>query len=91
MVILTMVIERMSIVWEERGPQDALLEGTGSAFVAGIAYLVMGLEQIRYLVVVYPELLLVLLGVTIVLGRYSGYRISELFRFRDLAHEARSA
>ncbi len=88
MVILTMVIERMSIIWEERGPQDALLEGAGSALVAGLAYLVMGLEQIRYLVVVYPELLLVVLGVTILMGRYSGYRITELFRFRDLARQA---
>lgn len=91
MVILTMVIERMSIIWEERGPQDALLEGTGSALVAALAYLVMGLEQLRYLAVVYPELLLVLLGVTILLGRYSGYRLSELFRFRDLARGAQSA
>jgi hypothetical protein len=84
MVILAMVIERMSIIWEERGPRDALLEGAGSALIAVIAYLVMGLALVQYLVVVYPELLLVLLGFTVMLGRYSGYRLTELSRFRDL-------
>lgn len=85
MVILAMVIERMSIVWEERGPADALLEGAGSMAIAALAYLVMGLETIQYLVFVFPELLLVVLGLTVLMGRYTGYRVSELLRFRELA------
>lgn len=85
MVILAMVIERMSIVWEERGPVDALKESAGSALIAALAFYVMSLDQVQHLVFVFPELLLALLGLTIVMGRYSGYRISELFRFRNLA------
>jgi hypothetical protein len=84
MVILAMVIERMSIVWEERGPVDALKESAGSALIAALAFYVMSLDQVQHLVFVFPELLLALLGLTIVMGRYSGYRISELFRFRKL-------
>jgi hypothetical protein len=91
MVILAMVIERMSIIWEERGPHDALLEGAGSALIAILAYLAMGLDLVQYLVIVYPELLLVILGATIMLGRYSGYRLSELVRFRDLVPNQGSA
>lgn len=85
MVILAMVIERMSIVWEERGPGGALLEGGGSMLIAALTYLVMGLETVQYLVFVFPELLLVVLGLTILMGRYTGYRLSELIRFRELA------
>ncbi len=33
----------------------------------------------------YPEVLLILLGFTLILGRYSGYRLTELSRFRALA------
>lgn len=87
MVIISMVIERMSIVWEERGPVDALKDGLGSLVMAALAYVIMGLPLIRHLVFVYPEILLVVLGLTIALGRYSGYRLSELFRFRELASE----
>ena len=31
----------------------------------------------------YPELLGVVLAGQVVLGRYTGYRLSELYRFRD--------
>jgi hypothetical protein len=33
----------------------------------------------------------VLLGITLLLGRYSGYRLTELFRFRALAAEREEA
>lgn len=85
MVIIAMVIERMSIVWEEHGPKNALLDGFGSLVIAAIAYLVMGIDLFSWWVLVFPELLLVLLGLTIALGRYTGYRVTELFRFREVA------
>jgi hypothetical protein len=34
MVIMTMTIERMSIVWEERGPGEAMKEGLGTLVAA---------------------------------------------------------
>jgi 7 transmembrane helices usually fused to an inactive transglutaminase len=52
-----------------------------------LAYLIMGQERLQHLVFVFPELLLILLAVTLILGRYSGYRLMELFRFRALARE----
>ncbi len=84
MVILAMVIERMSIIWEERGAAESLIEGAGSLLVAALAYVVMGIDYLNYLVFVFPELLLILLGVLVAMGRYTGYRLSELIRFREL-------
>ncbi len=85
MVILTMTIERMSIVWEERGAAEAIQEGLGSLATAVLAYLVMTNDYVTHMVFVFPELLLVLLGGTLLLGRYSGYRLLELRRFKVLA------
>ena len=87
MVIMTMTIERMSIVWEERGPGEALQQGLGSLIVAALAYLVMSVEYVRHLVFVFPELLLVVLAAMLLLGRYSGYRLTELVRFRVLTKD----
>ena len=84
MVIMTMTIERMSIVWEERGSGEAIKQGLGSLLVAATCYLVMGLPIVEHLVFVFPELLLVTLAATLLLGRYTGYRLTELFRFREL-------
>ncbi len=84
-VILTMVIEHMSVVWEESGPMATLKEGLGSLFVAIIGYLVMTNQYLSYIMFEFPELLLVLLAMFILLGCYTGYRLTELVRFRDLA------
>jgi hypothetical protein len=85
MVILTMTIERMSIVWEERGPGEALVAGFGSLVTAALAFLVMNVKYVEHLVFVFPELLLVLLAATLLLGRFSGYRLMDLYRFSALA------
>jgi len=85
MVILTMTIERMSVVWEERGPRDAIIDGLGSLLVASIAYGIMDMTMLQHVAFVFPETLLVVLAVILLLGSYTGYRLTELRRFRVLA------
>ncbi|MGC8658023.1 MAG: inactive transglutaminase family protein [Desulfomonilaceae bacterium] len=85
LVILTMTIERMSIVWEERGAGESLLSGLGSIFAAALAFIAMNNKFLEHLTFVFPELLLALLAATLLLGRYSGYRLTDLYRFKALA------
>jgi hypothetical protein len=84
MVILAMTIERMSILWEESGAREAILQGLGSLFVACLGYLVMTNETLMYLIFVFPELLLVVLGLCLWMGGYTGYRLVELVRFKGM-------
>jgi len=85
MVIISMVIERMSVVWEERGAFTAIREGMGSLVMAALSFLAMSIDILAYWVTVYPEINLIVLGVIIAIGRYTGFRLLELSRFRDLA------
>jgi hypothetical protein len=84
MVILSMTIERMSIVWEERGASEAIQEGFGSLVVAAVAYVVMGIRALEHIVFVFPELLLLVIALALLAGRYTGYRLLELRRFKAL-------
>ncbi len=85
MVILTMTIERMSIVWEESSAGEAIKQGAGSLAVAAITYLAMTNAMVEYLMYQFPELLFVLMGSCVLMGRFTGLRLSELWRFRALA------
>ncbi|HEY6645257.1 inactive transglutaminase family protein [Povalibacter sp.] len=87
MVIIAMTIERMSIVWEERGAYEAMQEGVGSLIVAAVAYLVMGIYWLEHLVFVFPEMLLLVIAAALLVGRYTGYRLLELRRFKALKIE----
>ncbi|HEY6598825.1 MAG TPA: inactive transglutaminase family protein [Pseudomonadales bacterium] len=84
MIILAWTIERMSILWEEDGPKEVLVQGSGSLFVAVTAFLVMDQPLTRHLAFNFPELHLVVLAVILMLGRYTGYRLLELRRFATM-------
>jgi hypothetical protein len=84
-VILAMTIERMSIVWDERGAKEALQQASGSVGVAIVCYLLMNVTYVQHLFFIFPETVLLLLAATLLLGRYSGYRLVELPRFKVLA------
>lgn len=87
MIIISWTIERMSVLWEEEGPHDVLVQGGGSLFTACIIYLVMTNKFLGHLTYSFPELLLVLLAVILIIGSYSGYRLSELRRFEPMTKE----
>ncbi len=85
MVILTMTIERMSIMWDELGSYEAFKHGIGSLLVAALIYGIISSQTVGHLIFVFPELLLVVLSLTLMIGRYTGYRLLELKRFKALA------
>ncbi|HEB71858.1 MAG TPA: hypothetical protein ENI77_04490 [Nitrospirae bacterium] len=85
MIILTMTIEKICIVWEEMGALEASTQAFGSLLAASLSFMVMSIRYVQHIMFVFPEVLLIILAVTILLGRYSGYRLFELYRFRYLA------
>ena len=89
MVILTMTIERLAILWEERGAGESLYTAAGSLVSAAIIYLLVFNHITAHLFFSFPSLLLIVMAAMLLLGRYHGYRLSELWRFRELAHPDR--
>ena len=87
MIILAWTIERMSIVWEEDGAKEVFLQGGGSLGVAVLAYFAMMNPIVQFWTFNFPEILLAVLGLIILIGRYSGYRLSELYRFASLVEK----
>lgn len=82
MVILTMTIERLSITWEERGAGHAMKVAIGTLFAASLAHLIMSVPELVYFVFTFPAILLILVGFMLAMGRYRGYRLTELVRFK---------
>jgi len=81
-VILTMIIERFFVIMEEAGIREGLWTAAGTAAVATITHEIIHLEPLQLTFFVYPELLFAVAALQVLLGRYAGYRLSELIRFR---------
>ena len=82
MVILTMTIERLSITWEERGGNHAFKVAVGTLFAAALAHYLMSISELAYFIFTFPAVLLIMVGFMLAMGRYRGYRLTELFRFK---------
>jgi len=83
-VILTMVIERFFVLIEEAGVQEGVRTVLGSALVAFLTFEIISWEPLQLTFFLYPELLAAVSAFQILVGQYSGYRLSELFRFRKI-------
>jgi hypothetical protein len=88
MIIIAWTIERMSILWEEEGPKEVMVQGGGSLLVAVLAYALMQVPLIAHLTFNFPELNLVALALIMLMGQYTGYKLSELRRFRAMVDNA---
>jgi hypothetical protein len=88
MIIIAWTIERMSILWEEEGPKEVMVQGGGSLLVAVLAYALMQLSLVGHLTFNFPELNLVALALIMLMGQYTGYKLSELRRFRAMVDNA---
>lgn len=84
-IIMAWIIERASITWEEDGPINAGKEVCNSLFVAVITYFIISNETIRHIMFAFNELNLVILFIVMLLGTYTGYRLTELKRFSPIA------
>jgi len=83
MVIMTMTIERLSVLWDESGANEAIRRALGTLIISVLLSLLISIPLFEHLFFTFPELLLVLMASMLLLGRYTGYRLLELSRFSE--------
>ena len=84
-IITAWIIERASITWEEDGAKNTIKEIFNTLLTALITYVVISNEYVRHVMFAFNEFNLVIMFIVMLLGTYTGYRITELTRFLPLA------
>jgi hypothetical protein len=87
LVILTHMVERFWTVETEDGAPASFKTLLGTLLVAVTVSLSLGWDTVSSLLFRFPELLGLVLAAQFLLGRYTGYRLTELYRFTDLLRE----
>ena len=84
LIILAWTIERASMVWEEDGAQTMFRQLAVSLAACIPCYFILNNEYLQYLFFSFQEFNLVILALILLLGTYTGYRLTELKRFKSL-------
>lgn len=88
LVILTNLVERFWTVESEDGTAASFKALAGTMLVAVTVSVLLSPEPVTAWMFRYPETLGVVLAAQFLIGRYTGYRLTELYRFRDLLDDA---
>lgn len=83
-VIMTMTIERFSVITEEEGLVQALKTSLLTVIVACLAFWVMNWPVLERIVLAFPETLLHVVAMFFIIGRWPGLRLMEYLRFKEL-------
>jgi len=84
LIILTHMVERFWTVEAEDGPWSSFKTLLGTMLVSTVVALALSPDAVGRWVFRYPETLGVVVAVLLLLGRYTGYRLTELYRFQDV-------
>jgi hypothetical protein len=84
MVILTNLVERFYVTSEEDNFLLAVRLILTTLLMALAIYLLLNWRRLGDLLFNFPELHFFTVAILVVMGRYTGYRLTELVRFRDL-------
>lgn len=84
-VILAMLIERISVTTLEEGFESTAKLLGGSLVLSALVYPVFQSDLLAHLFFGFPELISCVMALLVMIGGYTGYRISELWRFRAFA------
>ncbi len=84
LAIHTITIERFFIIAQERGIRKSFVILGWTMVAVAFCYMVMSSLALQMIMVFFPETSLLVLATAIYLGRWTGLRLMEFYRFRHL-------
>ena len=84
LIILTHMVERFWTVEAEDGTRASFKTLFGTMVVAITVAVCLSPDAVSRWMFRYPESLGLVVAVLLLLGRYTGYRLTELYRFQDV-------
>ena len=84
LIIMALIIENFMKTTVEKGLLDALKICFSTVIVSVACFLVVSIPTLQAIVMTHPEILLLVVGLNILIGRWKGLRLVEYFRFSKL-------
>jgi hypothetical protein len=83
-IILTGMVERFWLMETDDGAGSSIRALIGTLVIAVTVALVAGIPAVGRTLLHFPETLGLVIALQVLIGRYTGYRLMELWRFREL-------
>ncbi len=83
MLLLIIIVEKFISVQIEKGSFEALMLSLETVLLSVLSYYILSWDVLQSFVINYPEIILLVVVINLVIGRWTGLRLFELLRFRE--------
>lgn len=83
-LLLILLSEQIIAVQQERSAQEMMIISMVTFAIGILGFLLLSSTHLRNTVLLYPEFILILIPLNIIIGRYFGLRLMEYFRFSSI-------
>jgi hypothetical protein len=83
-LIMIILVERFLAVQIERGTQESLVLSVETLLISIAGYFILVWQTLQNFIFNYPWVILFIILINIFLGRWTGLRLTEYFRFKEL-------
>jgi len=90
-LIIAILAEEFVKVQIEKGLWTAIQLAIETLVISTLCYFLVSWEALRTFFLSYPELILLTLPINYLLGKWTGLRLAEFFRFRELRKHGKSS
>lgn len=87
-LLLILLSEQIISVQQERSVQEMIIITMVTFGIGILGFLILSSITLRNTILLYPEFILILIPLNILIGRYFGLRLMEYFRFSSIMHNA---
>lgn len=88
LLIMITIMEKFIVVQIEKGAKTAVFLSLETLVVSIIAYFVVSIPFLKAAMLTYPWLIVVVILINFALGKWTGLRVSEYYRFKEVIKNA---
>ena len=83
-LIMITLVEKFVAVQIEKGNKTAMILAIETLFISLLGYFIASWSVLARFIIVYPWAILITIPINIVIGRWTGLRLSEYWRFKEI-------
>lgn len=90
LLLMITVSEQLISIYIKKGKKTAYLLTLGTLFISSLTYALIAWRWLQDMVLRYPYIVLIMLVVNLIIGKWTGLRLNEYFKFKSVMTQSES-
>lgn len=90
LLLMITVSEQMISIYIKKGRKSAYLLTFATLFISSLTYMLISWKWLQTIMLQYPYISLLMLLLDFIIGKWTGFRLKEYFRFKSILNQGES-